>query len=128
SGSTVSSTVTLSASASDNIAVTRVEFYCDGSVPVGTATLSPYNVPCDTTVMANGSHSFYAKAYDAAGNSTSSAAKTVNVSNTTQAPGPWAKSFGGTFSDSGSASTVDAGGNIVVAGYFKGTANFGGSP
>lgn len=37
----------------------------------------------------------------------------------------WVKGFGGSLKDSGSAGAVDTNGNIIVAGYFKGTANFG---
>jgi poly(hydroxyalkanoate) depolymerase family esterase len=42
-GATVSGTITLSANASDNVGVSRVEFSVDGSV-VGTDTASPYSV------------------------------------------------------------------------------------
>jgi len=38
----------------------------------------------------------------------------------------WVKGFGGTLNDVGSAVAVDSSGNIVLAGWFKGTANFGG--
>ena len=80
-GSTLSGSVSLNASASDNVGVTKVEFYCDGAVLVGTATVAPYSVLCDTRTMPNGSHSFYAKAYDAAGNSTTSVTSLVTVRN-----------------------------------------------
>lgn len=39
----------------------------------------------------------------------------------------WVKRLGGTFNDSGTAVAVDGAGNIFLSGYFKGTANFGGS-
>jgi YD repeat-containing protein len=55
--------------ASDNVGVTKVEFYRDG-ILVGTDAASPYSVAFSTTTVANGSHSFVAKAYDAAGNRT----------------------------------------------------------
>ena len=38
----------------------------------------------------------------------------------------WAKSYGGTNTDMARAVAVDGNGNVVVAGYFWGTANFGG--
>ncbi len=82
-GSTVSNTSTLTASATDNVSVTRVDFYSDVAF-VGRATVSSgglFTVPCDTTQMANGSHTFCAKAYDAAGNWTISGDTTVTVSN-----------------------------------------------
>src|SRR5262249_22149779 len=72
SGATVSSTITLTATAS--ACATKVEFYCDNqTTPLSTAMSSPFTASCDTTVMANGSHSLYAKAYNAAGSSTNSA-------------------------------------------------------
>jgi len=126
SGATVSSTITLAASASTS--ATRVDFYCDSATtPIGTATSTPFTTPCNTTTMPNGSHNFYAKAYDAAGNSTTSAANTVMVNNAVQSVGPWAKSFGGTGTDYGCAVAADTNGNIFVTGYFTGTANFGGA-
>ncbi|WP_158623629.1 Ig-like domain-containing protein [Corallococcus llansteffanensis] len=63
----VRGSVQLTASASDNRAVARVEFH-DGSALIGTATTAPYSVNWDTVGMANGSHMLYARAYDAAGN------------------------------------------------------------
>lgn len=39
--------------------------------------------------------------------------------------GPWAESFGGVSSDAGQAVTVDSGGNIILAGYFMDTIDFG---
>jgi len=79
-GATVSGTVTVSASASDNVGVTKVEFYLDG-VLKSTDTTSPYSWSWGTTGSANGSHSLTSKAYDAAGNVGTSAAVGVTVSN-----------------------------------------------
>src|SRR5262249_28674321 len=110
------------------VGATRVEYYCDGSIPLGTNTVAPYTASTDTTKMANGTHTLLAKAYDAAGNSTTSAANTVTVNNTVQTGGPWTRSFGGTGADAGSVVAVDSNGNIFVAGYFSGTMNLGGAP
>jgi hypothetical protein len=85
-GATVSGNITVAANASDNIGVTKVEFYRDGSTLIGSDTTAPYSVSFDTTTLANGSHSFYAKAYDTAGQSTTSVTSTVTVSNVTDAP------------------------------------------
>jgi subtilisin family serine protease len=79
-GATVSGTTTVSASASDNVGVTRVELYVDGSL-AGTDTTSPYSFAWNTTTVANGSHSLQTRAFDAAGNSGSSATVSVTVSN-----------------------------------------------
>ena len=81
-GATVSGTTTVSASASDNVGVTKVEFYLDGALK-STDTTSPYSWSWDTTASANGSHSLVSKAYDAAGNVGTSATITVTVSNST---------------------------------------------
>jgi hypothetical protein len=80
-GSTVSNTITLNATASDNVGVAKVEFYRDGGVLLGTDTVAPYSWGFDTTTITNGSQNFYAKAYDVAGNSATSAANTVTVNN-----------------------------------------------
>jgi len=77
-----SGTITLSATASDNVGVTKVEFYVDG-VLKATDTTSPYSVTLDSTTLANGSHALVAKAYDAAGNVGTSTSTSFSVSNTT---------------------------------------------
>lgn len=80
-----SGTITLSASASDNVGVTNVEFYVDG-VLKGSDNTSPYSITLDSTTLTNGSHALTAKAYDAAGNSTLSTATNFTVSNTDSIP------------------------------------------
>lgn len=72
--------ITLSANASDNVGVTKVEFWLDGALK-GTLTAGPFNLVVDSTQLANGSHSLVAKAFDAAGNSTTSTAAAFSVSN-----------------------------------------------
>jgi hypothetical protein len=82
SGATVSgSSVTLSANASDNVGVTSVEFYLDGN-PINTDSTSPYSFLWDSRTVANGSYGITAKAYDAAGNVTTSVARTIITNNT----------------------------------------------
>jgi len=80
SESGTSGTITLSATASDNVGVTKVEFYVD-SVLKGTDTTSPYSMTLDSTTLSNASHSLVAKAYDAAGNVGSSSAVSFTISN-----------------------------------------------
>jgi hypothetical protein len=79
---TVSGTITVTASASDNVGVVKVEFYID-SVLKSTSTTSPYTFSWNTTTVANGTHTIFSKAYDAANNVGTSATVTVTVSNTT---------------------------------------------
>lgn len=79
-----SGSITLSALASDNIGVTKVEFWVDGTLK-GSDTTSPFSMTLDSLTLANGSHSLVAKAFDAAGNSTSSSTVSFSVSNTSAA-------------------------------------------
>jgi beta-lactamase superfamily II metal-dependent hydrolase len=79
-GATVSGTIGVTATASDNVGVTRVEFYLDG-VLKSTSTSAPYGWSWDTTTTSNGSHSLTSRAYDAAANVGTSAAVSVTVSN-----------------------------------------------
>ncbi|MEO7251240.1 MAG: Ig-like domain-containing protein, partial [Arenimonas sp.] len=76
-----SGTITLSATASDNVGVTNVEFYVDG-VLKGADASTPYSLALDSTTLSNASHSLVAKAYDAAGNIGTSTAVGFTVSNT----------------------------------------------
>lgn len=80
-GSSVSgSTVTLSATASDNIGVTRVEFYRGTTLISTDTTGSPdYSIVWNTTGVQKGTYSLKAKAFDAAGNSKTSASVSVTV-------------------------------------------------
>jgi Bacterial Ig domain len=81
-GATVSGTVSVTASASDNVGVTRVEIYVDSAL-AATLTSSPYAWSWNTTTAANGAHAIVSKAYDAAGNVGTSATVTVTVANST---------------------------------------------
>jgi hypothetical protein len=75
-----SNTITFNATASDNVGVTRVEFYVDG-VLKGSDTASPYSMTLDSHTLSDGTHALTAKAYDAAGLSTTSTAVSFSVSN-----------------------------------------------
>jgi beta-lactamase superfamily II metal-dependent hydrolase len=79
-GATVSGTVAVNASASDNVGVTKVEFYLDGALK-STDTTSPYSWSWDTTTATNASHTLTSKAYDAALNVGTSTSVSVTVSN-----------------------------------------------
>ena len=80
SGATVSGTVNVTASASDNVGVASVRFFVDGVRLGADDTSAPYTVSWDSTTLGDGSHTVMATAFDAAGNSASSAIP-VNVSN-----------------------------------------------
>ena len=81
-GSTVAGIVAVKANASDNVAVTKVEFYVDSKL-ASSVTASPFNYSWDTSTVANASHTLSTKAYDAAGNSASSSVVAVSVNNQT---------------------------------------------
>jgi aqualysin 1 len=81
-GATLSGTATVSADASDNVGVTRVEFYA-GTTLIGTDTTAPYSVSWSTTSVANGSYTLTSKAFDASGNAATSAGVAVTVGNPT---------------------------------------------
>ena len=80
SGTTVTSAsnVSITATASDNVAVSKVEFY-DGLTLLGTDTSAPYSDSWSVVAANNGAHSITAKAFDAAGNTATSATATVTV-------------------------------------------------
>jgi hypothetical protein len=82
SSSGSSGTITFNASASDDVGVTKVEFYVDGALK-GTDTASPWSYAFNSTSVANGTHALTAKAFDAAGNSKLSTAVNFSVNNTT---------------------------------------------
>ncbi|WP_298439881.1 Ig-like domain-containing protein [Geobacter sp.] len=66
-GSTVSGTTTVSIAATDNIGVSKVELYLNGTL-FATYGSAPFNISWDTTKYANGPYTLTAKAYDASGN------------------------------------------------------------
>ena len=84
SGTFALGTVSVNATAADNVGVTGVQFLLDGTNLGAEDTTSPYSVSWNTTTASNGSHSLSARARDAAGNSTTSTPVTVTVDN--QAP------------------------------------------
>jgi hypothetical protein len=80
-GATVSSTVTVSASASDNVEVAGVQFRVDGANWAAEDTTAPFSMSWNSAQFANGAHSLSAVARDAAGNTAASAPVSVTVSN-----------------------------------------------
>jgi hypothetical protein len=81
-GATVSGTVTVTATASDNVGVTSVQIYIDGALK-SSGSSSPLNYSWNTTTVGNGTHTIFSKASDAAGNTGTSTTITVTVSNGT---------------------------------------------
>lgn len=75
-----SGTITFSANASDNVGVSKVEFWLDG-VLRDIVNSAPYTLAVPSTQLTNGSHSLVAKAYDAAGNTATSQPVAFTVNN-----------------------------------------------
>lgn len=76
----VSGTVSVTATAADNVGVASVQFRRDG-VDIGSDSSSPYSINWNTASTPNGSHALTAVALDAAGNATTSSSVSVSVSN-----------------------------------------------
>jgi hypothetical protein len=125
---TTATTVSVNASASDNVGVSRIEFY-DGT----TLKCSGTGLSCAWSVTSalNGTHSWTARAYDAAGNGTTSAAVslTVNIAASIAGGGAplWVDAFGGTATSdvaTGRATAIDGSGNVFVAATLAGSGDF----
>ncbi|MDI6821164.1 MAG: Ig-like domain-containing protein [Patescibacteria group bacterium] len=81
SGSTVTSTISVIANATDNVGVAGVQFKLDGANLGVEVTSSPWSVSWNTASSTNGSHTLTAVARDVVGNQTISSAVNVNVNN-----------------------------------------------
>lgn len=78
-GQAIASDVTLSASASDNVGVSGVQFKIDGADFGSEETTPPYSITIKSTALSDGSYTLTALARDAAGNQTTSAAVDFTV-------------------------------------------------
>jgi hypothetical protein len=72
------SVVTITANASDNVGVTKVEFYISGTL-LGTTNTAPYSIDWQVPAAKNKTYSIQTKAYDAAGNTSTSNIVTVTA-------------------------------------------------
>ena len=104
SGSTVSGTITVSATASDNVSVAGVTFKLDGVVIAAEVTTPPYLAPWNTQTSANGSHSLTATARDSSGNQATSNSVAITVNNVTATTPP---SSGGGGGGGGGGASID---------------------
>jgi len=111
-GATVSGTVSITANATDNIAVQKVEFYRDSGVLLGIDTSTPFTYNWDTTTIGNGAHTVYAIATDTSVNTTLSLSRTVTVNNTVPPPPP--PSSGGVIVKGNVTIAVSASSNATV--------------
>ena len=100
---TESQTVVLEAEASDESGVDRVVFF-DGDIRLGAADGEPYRYEWSVTEADNGEHDLVAKAFDAAGNSATSAVVSVAVDIRESQTGEKRKWFPGQYSKTEGAS------------------------
>jgi Bacterial Ig domain len=77
----VSGAVSVTATASDNVAVARVEYWLDGTLQ-STDLTSPFSWGWHSLTASNGAHTLQTKAFDVAGNYGDSAIISVTVNNT----------------------------------------------
>lgn len=137
-GATVTGQITVTANASDNVAVAGVQFQLDGANLGSLEMTAPFSVAWDTTQVSAGSHTLTAVATDTSGNS----AVCTPVSVTVQPPisanmSPATLSFGnqiiGTTSSAQTITVTNTGGAILtvsavqVAGDFAQASNCVGS-
>lgn len=130
---TISGTIQVDATASDNVGVAGVQFLLDGAALGAEDTLAPYSVSWSTTATANGSHVLTARARDAATNTTTSAEVTITVENT----GPANLVVGYAFDEGSGTTAIDASGNGLngtlsaatwtTSGHFGGALSFNGT-
>ena len=83
-GTTVSGTTKVTVLATDDVGVTRVELFVDGT-SLGVLTTAPYCFNWNTTLSTNGVHTLDVVAFDAAGNA-GNATTTLTVSNVANQP------------------------------------------
>jgi peptidoglycan/xylan/chitin deacetylase (PgdA/CDA1 family) len=79
-GDLLAGTTTLTATASDNVAVDHVDLLVDGQ-KVGTASSAPHTLSWSSQSIADGPHTFAARAVDTAGNTTTSSSVSAVVTN-----------------------------------------------
>ena len=82
---TVHGAVAVTATATDPLGVSKVEFFLNGATSLGVVTASPYTVQWDTTTVADGVVMLTAKATDPDGHVATSTPVTITVSNTVAA-------------------------------------------
>lgn len=84
--SMLSNVVTLSVIASDNVGISKIEFYLDGTKLIATAENGATSISWDSANAANGTHTLKAIAYDAVGNHSETASVTIKTQNQNKAP------------------------------------------
>ena len=138
-GQTIQLTVPLSATASDDLDLARVEFYVDGSL-ITSITAAPFSLNWNSYAVHNGAHTITAKAIDASGNvSTQAAAITVtnppppitgdlngdhrvNIFDLSVMLSHWNKAGAGDFNNNGRVDIFDL--SVLLARYGQDNSNY----
>jgi regulation of enolase protein 1 (concanavalin A-like superfamily) len=102
-GATVRGTVSVTASATDDVSVAGVQFKLDGANLGSELALAPYTVPWNTASASNGSHTLTAVARDASGKTTTSSSLNVTVNNARVLPSGWSHADVGAVGPAGDA-------------------------
>jgi chitodextrinase len=82
----VTGTLNMTATAADASGISQVKFMVDGQL-VGTSTTAPYAYAWNSAAVANGAHTVTAQATDTAGNTATSAAVSITVTNAVSCSG-----------------------------------------
>jgi hypothetical protein len=116
-GASVSGSITLSATASDDVGVAGVQFQVDGVNIGAEKTSAPYSISWNSIAVANGPHTIKAIARDAAGNRSESAAA-IEVANVAPpAPPGLVAAYNFDEGTGTQVQDVSGGGNVGVASY-----------
>jgi peptidoglycan/xylan/chitin deacetylase (PgdA/CDA1 family) len=86
-GAVVNGSVPLAANAADNVAVEHVDFLVDGTV-AGSDSSAPYSINWNSSTVPDGPHTVSARAFDTAGNNTTSSNVSITVANTVDTTAP----------------------------------------
>ena len=114
-GAALSGTVTIAATATDNIGVVGVQWKLDGSNLASELTTAPYSGSWNTSGVSNGSHVLTVVARDAAGNSKTSSSVSVTIANTVTTTTSGSSSGSGGSSGGGGGSGGSSGSQSVVS-------------
>lgn len=112
-GATVSGTLTLSATASDDVGVARVDFLLDGAL-LGSDASAPYTLAWNSSGTGNGAHVLSARAVDLAGNTGTSAPVNVTVTGGGSGGSPVTVVFNNEDTNDGYIKATAAGGSAAV--------------
>jgi hypothetical protein len=104
---TVSGTVSVQATATDDVGIVGVQFLLDGVNLGAEVAMPPYSVSWSTLTATNGAHTLTARVKDVGGNATTSAPLSITVANTQ--PSGLVAAY--SFSEGSGSSTVDRSGN-----------------